>query len=100
MAADGHGGKTGITARPACEDVTDRIHFDRAALLPYPGDEEVAHLLVLGRQCQPPQTRVAEPADLGGTVDGGPQPEGVDLEVVLGVHAALHDPSVQGLAML
>ena len=65
------------------------IDLDRAARLARPGDEQIAHLLVLLRQGQPAHTGLAETADFARPLDGRPQPLGIDLEPIGRAHGWL-----------
>jgi hypothetical protein len=89
MAADRDGWQRRIAAGAPREDVAETIDLDRAARLLRPVDEQVAHLLVLGRQGQPAQPDVAEAADLGRLLQSVPQPFGIDLEDIRG-QSGLH----------
>ena len=88
VAADGDRRQRRVAAGAAGEDVAQPVDLDRAAGALRPAYEEVAHLLVLGRQRQPAQPDLAEAADLGRALEALPQPLGIDLQDV-GDHATL-----------
>ena len=83
------GGRMVVAARAAGEDVAQAIDLDRAARLRAPGDEEIAHLLVLVGQGQPAQASGLAWSDLPRAHDGAPEPAGVDLDRRL---ACAHGP--------
>src|SRR5262245_28334956 len=87
MAADGDGGEARIGPRPTGEQVTDGIDLHRAAGLARPGDDEVAHLLVLLRQRQAAHTAAAKAADFAAALQSRPQSLAVDLEHADLLHA-------------
>jgi hypothetical protein len=88
MAADRDRRQRRVGAGPAREDVAETIDLDGAARHLRPVHEQVAHLLVLGRQSEAAQADVTEAADLRRLFETVPQALGIDLQDVCG-HAAL-----------
>ena len=84
MAADGDRRQARIAAGAAGEDVAQPVDLDAAARLLRPVDEQVAHLLVLGRQRQPAQADIAEASDLRRAFEALPQSLGIDLQDIGG----------------
>ena len=82
VTADRHWRQRRIGARTPREDVAQPIDLDRATGGLGPIDEQVAHLLVFGRQSQPAQADVTKTPDLGRFLQRVPQPFGVYLQRV------------------